>query len=285
MSLLIALILLIGCGTAQDTATPQPVNKIKRIEELKLQYQKKEALAIQVRAPENNWLVQGCDGMLWTGKYASTICDVNIRAAEKEIGRFERRPPPACWDEVNGDQGAKTTWSRDMGDGLFTYAYYCKDAQILEDHANYGESHNWVMGMPLDSRLIYTLNMRSTLYKMLKKFKGVKNAYADFPLLVPQGLTDYEAHLQMLSILVVSDMQGGLNSDMKKRINEHYSREPNNPMYSYMRGLITGDMNEVANLLLANPVKYGSYVRCEDQWLCELSEWLFVAKRVLETQE
>ena len=239
------------------------------------------------------WLVTDCDGMLWTSKYHAASCgqSFQIEAAEfqEEPGRFRRRPE-RCWTKAEGDVGSKSTWSRDMFIGMLTYAYRCNRLDILERHADYGKKKNWVMGEPFaDGRTVYTPQTIGLLYQTIKALGGEDSPNRLWPTLYQPGLTDYQAHLQMLTIWLRSEIKQEteatlkVNTIMRDRIIEHHNREPDNPFYAFMHAsYVDGDFELPIKLLLhpSNPV--GEYVRCHEFERCRDAEWLFTTSLVLE---
>lgn len=280
--LLLIAALLISCGKEKDQIDPAAS---PRLPELKESFEKNQARALEIRDPATGWLsVSDCDGMIWAGKYSCSLGEsstVNLRASEYpgQPGRFDRRPPPFCWTKELGDQGSKTTWSRDMGiAGLIPAAWCKKDLKILQDHAAYGEAHNWHMGEPLaDGRAIYSPGVIGILYSAIKKLGGPSNDKAKLPSFYPAGLDDYQAHLQMMDIWLKGEFRDSISAVMRDRIKEHSKREPECPFYSYLNGLYTGSQDRTIELLLASSEPKCSYVRSN-----YLAEWLFVSKLTLD---
>lgn len=298
---IIMLMFLTSCG---KTSEKQPDDSPKT-GELRAKYLEKIAEAEGLRNSATGWLTYSDgDSYLWDiGKYASSpmVTGVDVRASEfSERGRFGRRPPVGqtrCWTKEDGDICSPSTWSRDMGTALIAYAVRTGSLTLLEDHADYGESHNWYMGEPLaDGRTLYTPSMVGLLYTAIYALGGADNAQRHLPTLWPSGLDDYEAHLQMMTILIrgnASKMLGftfnekgasllDISDTMLERVKEHYGREPHSLFYSYLDALYNGGMASVVDKCLSDSPKYPSYVRCAKQPLCELSEWLFSCSLVLQ---
>ena len=281
-NILLLSVLLISCSKDKDQIDPVPS---VRLPELKEAFEKNQARALELRDPATGWLsVSDCDGMIWAGKYSCSLGEastVNLRASEypDQPGRFDRRPPPFCWTKEKGDQGSKTTWSRDMGiAGLIPGAWCKRDLKLLQDHAAYGEAHKWNMGEPLaDGRAIYSPGVIGVLYSAIKNLGGDANEKAKLPSFYPPGLDDYQAHLQMMDIWLRGEMKDSISSVMRDRIKEHANREPECPFYSYLNGLYTGSQDRTVELLLASSKPNCSYVRSN-----YLAEWLFVAKLTLD---
>ncbi len=298
------LLLLFGCnGKPKEQTTPEPLARLSELQDL---YAEKMAEAVALRDPETGWLARNdCDGMIWAGKYAASrgVTGVNILAAEypDSPGKFGRRPPPWCWD--GKDNGSKTEWSRDMAvGGLLPYAFLTGRIEVLERHAAYGRAHHWLMGEPLlDGRAVYTPSLKGLLYKTIDALGGTPDVEAFWPDSWPSGLTDYEAHLQVMSIWLHGETARRLgDSDqipqriaekttalqisetMFDRLQEHVDREPMNPLYRAVYGLYDGDMGAAADVLLDPSMPLGSYVRCNDLRQCRVAEWLFAASIVLD---
>lgn len=241
--------------------------------------------------------------MIWTGQYAaaSGVTGVNILAAEYDGGgAFSRRPFPACWNETDGDVGSKTTWSRDMLiSGLMPYAWYTGHRDILERHAQYGHDHNWVMGSPLaDGRVVYTPALIGLLYKAIEALGGEHNINAAWPDIYPAGLTDFEAHLQAMSILLhgeIADVMEleqaapglslDISSTMFERLVEHAGNEPNEPLYAFLLAKYDGKMTHTLDLLLDPAMPMGDFVRCAEANQCRLAHWIFVASLTINWLE
>ena len=271
MAIILAIFVVVGCGKKREAnESPEPT----MIDQLSTTYDAWIAQSIPMRGEHNGWITpSSCDGMLWTGLWASSprVEGVDITASEYEQspGRFGRRPPPHCWDETNGDVGSKTTWSRDMLKGLMIWSYRRGHRDVLERHAEYGKRKNWKMGEPLDDgRAVYTPSSIGELYSTIYAMGGEDNASRVWPGTYTSGLNDYQAHLQMLSIYIRGTIAEQLNSadaipmpgaglldisnTMYDRIVEHSSREPLCPFYEYMRAVYDdGDLNHATELVMS----------------------------------
>lgn len=183
--------------------------------------------------------------------------------------------------------------------GLFPYAYLSGRRDILERHGAYGKAHQWTMGEPLaDGRTVYTPGLIGMIYKTIFAMGGPADPNALWPDVYPAGLTDYEAHLQVMTIWLQGEVATKLHDldavprrgaglldvtgTMYQRLEEHAAAEPSNPLYSYVLGKYTGDQNHTLDLLLDPAMPLGSYVRCADLEQCRLAEWLFTASLLLQ---
>jgi len=158
-----------------------------------------ERLKSELEENDHGWVVDGCDAMLWEGKYRAVVGGGNVDAAKLEKGRWGRRPVP-CW--ANGeDLGSKTTWSRDMGLGFMFWMFRTGNLDNLVEHGNYGKKKNWKMGEPFaDGRVYYTPNMIGTLFRAIKKMGGDSDLNILLPSSYPSGLEGFHAHLLVLRI-------------------------------------------------------------------------------------
>lgn len=296
----LALCLTLGCSKYRDQSSG---GGSSRLGELKSLYAVKLDDAQSLRDAETGWLARhDCDGMIYAAKYAASVGvdDVRIEAAEyPEAGKFGRRPPPWCWTPEAGDQGAKTEWSRDMlVAGLLPWAYLKGRRDVLERHAAFVRAHDWFAGEPVaDGRTYYTPQVRGLLLKTIHAMGGADDPGSLWPSIWPAGLTDYEAHLQVMQIWlqgetarVLNDMDAvparpaapaellRISETMFERLEEHAAREPRCPLYLAVLGLYTGELDPAIDALTAEPVC--SWVRCLNPQDCELAEWLFAASIV-----
>ncbi len=303
--------MLSSCGKTKKPSNTKPAHNIAA---LKTMHEQK-LLEAEVRRTKDGWLdTSECDAMLFTGKYSCTAKGVNIGVAEypNQPGRFNRRPEPFC--EVGA--GSATSWSRDMGAGLIVYSWCNKDLPILERHAAYGTANYWKMGEPLnDGRVVYTPALIGQLYSVIYALGGENNANRAWPGLYSPGLSDYQAHLQMLDIWLRSDVakdsdaipkipEGSIlikneqellllndgsyrlldvSESMYARIKEHSDREKRCPFYQYMRARYDGgDFNDTIDILLSSDI-HCEYYRGDSTDDLALAEWLFASWLVLKT--
>lgn len=276
---LITISVLFSCGEEKPKKNITP-----KIAKLKILYKNRRAAADRLK-DSNGWLVRNsCDSMLWASKAGTTDCkEFRPEVAEREPGRFGRREKP-CWNELEGDVGSKSTWSRDMLiGGLLPYIIKCKRIDLLNRHIRFGRDNNWQMGNPSnESRVYYNPQIVGTLEATRRFLLNKDNPATPIPMILPSGLEGYQAHLQIMHIwarLFTEDV-GFIK---RNRIKEHFRREPTNPLYSYMNDRLTGNYTRTIDLLLDPNNRLSSYVRCDDE-PCPVSEWLFVAKEVLEKE-
>ena len=280
MSRLLILLALFGC--AQEKNKPSEPVEGDKASELRELHAKRIAEADALSDNEWHWLTpDDCDGMLWSAKAAAGGQQgVNLAGAEYEdAGRFGRRPPPDCWADGQ-DNGSKSTWSRDMGLGLIYAAVRTKDLALLERHAAYGVKNKWKMGEPeADGRVFYTPAMIGLLYQAIHFLGGEDNPARQVPDVYISGLDDFQAHLQVLSILLRGEIEGGIRDVMLDRLREHAKREPESPFYLAALATYDGAPDAAVEACLKDSVS--SYVRCGEFRRCQLADLIFSCDLVL----
>ena len=272
-----------GCKKIEEKK-PEPLN-LGAVENALSKYKSKADI---LKNPDTDWLNNGCDALLWESKYSSVTMDSDIRATEYDgsPGRFGRTPIKRCFSQGE-DNGSKSTWSRDMGMGLILWAWRANALDVLEDHERYGRENTWKMGEPIaDGRVLYTPQMIGILYSVIHAMGGANNANRHWPTIWTKGLVDYQAHLQMMSILIQYEIEKDIKKVMYERIVEHSDREPNNVFYQALKAKFTGNYDKASELCVNGSV--GDYVRLsEDQNAnrARLSELIFSCDLILRAYE
>ena len=319
---------LLACGPKEADHEPQLPSPDPRVEDLSLAMDGAVDEAETLRNPVTGWLLEtDCDAILWNGKYAaaSRVTGVDLTAAEypaPQQGRFSRRYyADPCWTPELGDVGSKTTWSRDMARGLFPAAWRKKDLALLTRHAAYGAANDWKLGEPLaDGRVLYTPATIGLLYQTIHALGGEDNINRLWPDFYPAGLTDFQAHLQVMNIWQRGEVEEELarqskpgnsddaepnkpmpddasevkqddlpqgfallnvNQQQLDRLREHAARDPRDPLFQAELGVYTGDMGPALDVCLDPAKPVGEYVRCNDFRRCQLAAWIFACDIVL----
>lgn len=319
-ALFFSIFVLVACRAGADKggADPRDAAPDPRAGELREVFAAEKARALTLRDPATGWITPtDCDGMLWTGLYCAVdgVDGVELSAAEyaTEPGRFDRRPPLGACAAENTDPGW-SSWSKDMGTGLLACGWRKHQLALLERHATYGKDNHWLMGKPLgNGRAYYTPAFVGRLYQTILALGGEDDPRRLWPDLYPSGLTDYEAHLQVLNIWhrgevaealdaagrperaadapplpgpVIDDpttdtgaiaLDSAISERMVERLREHAARDPRDPLFAAVLGTYTGDMGPAVALLLDPARPVGEYVRCNEIDKCRLAAWLFAA--------
>lgn len=192
-----------------------------------------------------------CDSTLFSGLVSSTKLGkpVYLKAAAQK-GKWYRRPLiyPPCYQP--GDKGSSV--SRDMLLGVLWHSWTHKDISILLQLENYGNKNNWVMGEGDISRIYFTPSLRATLDKALRaSYDGPGSIDHLLPHFWSTGLEDYEAHLAMLHIELLGQIDGYIDTKMKKVIIDIANRMKRNALAQTLRAKwVDGDFSDAIELLI-----------------------------------
>lgn len=131
-----------------------------------------------------------------------------------------------------------STISRDMLTGLAWYAWHNKKLDISEQVISYALKNWGMMGEGDITRINILPGMFSTFCWISYKLGGPSRAWARW---IPgdtgnKGLIGYQAHLQVLHILLRKELEGRISSNNKKALQAHAAREPKNPLFQHSVG-------------------------------------------------
>ncbi len=214
-----------------------------------------------------------CDSLLWTGLLAASGLPTDLRAARLPDGRWLRRPTD--YPECHSCGGSKSSISRDMLLGLIWGAWRTRDLPLLLDLHKYSRTHYWVMGTGTLTRTLFSPALASTLAHAIRALGGPSYWERHLPAYFGPGATDYQAHLQVLHLLLRREI--GLPIPAQ-RLREHAERQPGNPLFQAAVGRYA-----LASQILVGGVRYWPDGRLptsadrHDEWLVQRdfgSDWL-----------
>jgi len=196
---------------------------------------------------DSHGFLPGCDSLLFTSLSAVGGSPVNLFAA-RDGGRWYRTPSRDCFS--SGRSGS--TVSRDMLLGVLWYAYAKKDIGVVEDLFNFAKGHGFKIGDGDPARVYLTPNMKKLCTDIVDNLGGRNDRFfRQIPMVFPSGLKGYEAHLQILIILLKLHMDGHVSKTMADRIHEHAERNEFNSLFQLARALITdGNLYKCTELLI-----------------------------------
>jgi len=244
--ILILLLSATMCGKPENKKQPE-ITQISKIELVQQKYNIYKNLSL-ARQDANGFVeVDKCDSLLFSALLGVAL-PVNIEAARDSTGQWFRRPLnyEACYPN-----GAKSTISRDMLIGVLWYIWKNKDLNMAESLFSYGVEHFWIMGEGAASRIYFTPALQSVLAEIIYKLGGYNHyVYRALPQAYFKN-TDFEAHLDILLILLKGELLNAV-SDTEKDIIEHQrTRMPGNPLFQYAyHKYFDGDQGDTINLLL-----------------------------------
>lgn len=243
---LFLILLSLACGRSQADR-PQASDR----DALAAKAQTYATLVLDVQAEAGFIHADECDSLLFSSLLAASgYADVAVTAAEASPGRWLRRPAslPECW--LNGL--SRSTISRDQLLGVLWWAWRHQRLDVLDRLWAYGAQRAWLMGednlggghtvlvpiLPLVARVRKALGGPDSLY-----------AYLPLPSEFDDGKTGFEAHLQVLQLMLDDEVRGGLGPSARARLREQAERQPQNPLFR----LAAGDVDEATRLLLEHP--------------------------------
>jgi hypothetical protein len=236
--------------------------------------------------PDTGWVSNtDCDSLLFSGLACSLGMPVRIDMAEYAPGEIHRRPYNSCYTRENGDQGSKSTISRDMLTGYMACLIQTKDLDALKRLANYGEDHGWIMGEPshMVSRVFLGANLTGLLGRSVFVLSEGQSdrVYRRTPTDYLPVYEDFERHVQVQGILLQERISGEITGQMFERLQEHAYADVNNPLFVAALGKFNGDQKYTINLLLSQ-TPCPSYARGEKPDLYCRINWLKAARIVLD---
>jgi hypothetical protein len=167
-----------------------------------------------------------------------------------------------------------------MGMGLLWWTWRTKDKRAIGDHINYGLAHTWKMGEPFaDGRVMYTPNMIALCYRVHGKLVGHSYVEEGIGDIYSMGLTDYEAHLTVLGILLRGEIIGSIWQRHLKIIEEQAKRQPRAPLYASAKAIYTGSYQQAVDALL-DPV-FPDYISNNERAAGELADAIFAGDLIL----
>jgi hypothetical protein len=136
--------------------------------------------------------------------------------------------------------------------GLFFESFHNGRLGRLERLHAYGVENGWKLGEGGQDRTLLTPNMVRILARIIAKLGGTEHEEEmNYPSVWPSGLEGYEAHLQVLSVLLLGEVDGKITKEMRERLDEHYGRNRDNGLFAAgFHRYADGDFEVVASSLL-----------------------------------
>lgn len=222
MKFLLVMLLLVSCGHKPQDSKPSPSD---------LQLKAEKYLALAPDAQGLAGFLPGCDSLLFSSLYKIAGAHVDLSAARKADGSWQRHPDGSCFPVKS-----KSSISRDMLLGLMLATYVAKDRQTAEDLVSYGQANNWIMGkhdgsVDGQNRVTFTPQFIALAYRLRWKLGGSYHVLADTPQTY-FPVDGYEAHLQGLRILLLALMDGKVDQVQLNTLKAQSQAQPDNALFS-----------------------------------------------------
>ena len=170
---------------------------------------------------------------------------VDIDAAQDpKTGQWYRGPI----DNLPPNQ--PSTISRDMVLGLLWYCWRQKRLDLLEQFWDYCKKNHWVIGQGDASRICLLPGLQGTLALLIARMGGTKHLARYNPQSWPSGQVGFEAHLEVLHILLRGEAEGMVDASCLAVLNEQAVRQPNNPLFAAALMRYTGQIGKADSSLL-----------------------------------
>lgn len=266
IKLLFLSLLLISCGRFEKKR-PKQNTQDARITQLS-QKQELYLQLIQFHLDEYGFILhEECDSLLFTGLLSAVQpISTDITSAKNENNQWFRRP-------ITKPCNSLSTISRDMFIGLMWYIWRHKQLDLANQIFDYGRDNKWVMGQGDISRTFFTPNMQATLAQLIYKLGGTDHVFERNLPMTWGSVSGFEAHIQILLILLVGEMNKKINGDMLDRIKAYKRDNPKNALFSYAYHLyIDGNQSETLNILLDESLYPANSLPTTDNFC---TEWLW----------
>lgn len=268
MRLLAVALLLVGCNPFARHHEASGVLS-DDLASLRTRYIEIKASYLDLADQPTGWLaVSDCDALLFNGLAAAVGLPVKLDLAEKEPGKLYRRPGADCY--ASGE--SSSTVSRDMITGALWGYWRTKNLAAAQRLANYGQSHDWIMGEPFPaaaSRVVMSINDYGTLGRLIVALSNSKDQrdYFHVPMVYLPVAEDYEKHIQALSILLDGEITGSsalaldIDTLMLDRLTALAGDSPKDALFQAALGVYNADFGPAIALLLDDAYVYPTYVR------------------------
>lgn len=190
----------------------------------------------EARWPDGWAETDHCDALLWASLRAASGVPALVEDAEASPGEWRRRPTslPECY----ASGGSTSTISRDMLVGVMWWAWTARRADIVREMWEYAVEHGGRMGSGrlAGADTLLNPNMWTLLAKLCVRMDAdcggasvgvLSHATTEYTNPQPSG---FERHLELLQILLLGEVDGGLPPGLVSRLARHRSEQPGNPL-------------------------------------------------------
>jgi len=275
--ILLTSLLLVSCGRNE---TSHNIDNSSILREVRALYMS----LIPVVQDEHGYVeTDKCDSVLHTALLGAGKVEItNMNAARNASGQWFRRP--LTYTECLSVGASKSTFSRDMVTGLLVYWQATgnwQDAEAFYQYASdrslkFGESDGSADG---NSRIFMSTSLMALLAEVIYRNGGPEHLirHTATRLVVGPTPTGFEAHLQVLQIVLWGRLTGYLSDSEKAAALAQVARSPQNALFQYA----AGNLDTARDLLLAqhphdrlptsadicNPLQYetDNWVTCPEQ--------------------
>ncbi len=253
---------LFACAPSHHPSDPKPSDLVESM-------RARQALAMTELASmedgQTHWpWAQDCDQTLWAGEARAAGANADLNFAEYAAGDIHRRPlaQGECYP-----MHSATSVSNDMILGYMVGRFAGHDLAALNRLADYGESHQWTMGVPSSELRVHLSSTGAGLLgRAIEAMGGGKKPYGIVPDPCVWVAEDYEEHVQVLGIYFDGEVSGGVTDVCLARLKQLARDRPSDAFFQAVAGIYTGDEDAALALLTADTYQCPSYVRGADSY-------------------
>jgi len=246
--LLFVLLLVINISCGKEKRATKTLTSEQKLEALELKQATYLSLLPSAQGPGGFIESQACDSLLFTSLLASVnVPGIQVQAAEVSPGQWLRRP--ASMPECFSNGLSRSTISRDQLLGVLWWAWRTNQTQVAKDLWTYGESRDWFMGKDSAAG---THTLFTPLVPLLARIRYKQTGFDHPARFLPlasefdQNKIGFEAHLQVLQLVLDSKIKGNISASGSYRLEEQAARQPNNPLFQWA----VGNYEQAADSLL-----------------------------------
>lgn len=227
-----------GCAKNKNGSTPTVPDNGPLLDLLRPKYDLYESLAKGKQDASGFILTEECDSLLFSALLGTGRLPVAVENARNDSGTWHRRP--LNYEPCYPDHSASSI-SRDMFLGLFFFIWENKRRELAEQIFDYGEAHSWKMGDGDATRTVLSPGLQATLAEIIARLGGADHkVYRAIPVLFTEGGRGFEAHLDVLHILLRGELFGFISDQNLKVVRSHAGRNARNGFFAYVDAKFSG---------------------------------------------
>lgn len=239
----IAILALSGCAKAENRPDVDPMPSPELLAKVSLY----ETLADAQKDADGFVYIDTCDSIHWSALGAAVTGPINIRAAMDGSRKLHRRPLgyAECYPTDSG-----SSISQDALLMVLAYGVAYEDVGLLQDVFSYGKDHRFVMGDGDAFRTVMRPSLQSLYARAIHKFGGADFAERFLPPIEFGVREDFEAHLQVVSILIQAKVDGAITDGALEILRAQAARQPENALFAAALSRFDGSVQARAQELL-----------------------------------
>lgn len=229
-----------------------------------------------------------CDSIHWSALTGAAGGPIELAAAVAPDGQVFRRPI-GDYPECYAAGASASTISNDALSMVLAYAIAHGERELIERIYAYGRSHLWQMGAGDPFATFLRPSLIGLYARAIAKLGGADHPLErQIPTFVTVTARGYEAHLQVVGLMILARIEGGLPEAGVAVLRRQVAREPNNALYRAALGRFDAAEREAAERLLLTEAYWpadrlpSSADRCEG-WLTQRDEVIWRALTADET--